>query len=232
MNDEEIEVAGVGPIRIKRLRRAVRITCRMKEGGLVASVPFCLRLDEIAQALRRMAPRLADLQKRGAVRPIGWDYRISTELLQLSVVRGAGPSFVVERRPGVVRLICPSETDWTDTARQDWLRGRIEAELRNQSRQLLPPRLEALSRRWSLPYERLTVRGSRSRWGSCSSARHISLSYFLLRLPVRLVDYVLLHELAHTREMNHGPAFWALLNRMTDGKALALRRELRSHRMD
>lgn len=232
MNDEEIVVEGVGPVSVKRLRRAVRITCRMKEGRMVASVPFCLRPDEIVQALQRMASRLADLQKRGAVRSIGWDYRISTELLQLTVVRGVAPTFLVERSPGVVRIICPPETDWTDAARQDWLRGRIEAELRDQARRLLPPRLEALSRRWALPYERLTVRGSRSRWGSCSSARHISLSYFLLRLPVRLVDYVLLHELAHTREMNHGPAFWALLNRMTDGKALALRRELRSHRMD
>ena len=56
------------------------------------------------------------------------------------------------------------------------------------------------------------------------------LSYYLMLLPAHLMDYVILHELAHTREMNHGPRFWELLDWMTEGRALALRKELRAYR--
>ena len=64
----------------------------------------------------------------------------------------------------------------------------------------------------------------------CRSAQgNINLSYYLVLLPKHLIDYVLLHELAHTREMNHGERFWDLLDRMTDGKAQALRAELRKY---
>ena len=89
-----------------------------------------------------------------------------------------------------------------------------------------------LSVRHGLPYERVKINSSSGRWGSCSARRNINLSYFLLLLPAHLIDYVLLHELAHTVEMNHGERFWALLNKLTDGKAEALRTELRQYRTE
>ena len=49
------------------------------------------------------------------------------------------------------------------------------------------------------------------RWGSCSSDQMITLSYFLMQLPWDLIDYVILHELAHTKHLNHGPGFWSEL---------------------
>ncbi|RPI07340.1 MAG: M48 family peptidase [Zetaproteobacteria bacterium] len=77
----------------------------------------------------------------------------------------------------------------------------------------LPPRLASLSRGCGLPYARTTVRLARSRWGSCSRRGVISLNARLLLLPLALVDYVIVHELCHTREPNHSPAFWRLVER-------------------
>ena len=77
----------------------------------------------------------------------------------------------------------------------------------------LLPRLAAVSHACGLPYVRSTVRHARSRWGSCSRAGVISLNARLLLLPAPLVDYVLVHELCHTREPNHSPAFWCLVAR-------------------
>ena len=77
----------------------------------------------------------------------------------------------------------------------------------------LLPRLAAISRGCGLSYARSTVRLARSRWGSCSRVGAISLNARLLLLPPALVDYVLVHELCHTREPNHSSAFWRLVAR-------------------
>jgi hypothetical protein len=77
----------------------------------------------------------------------------------------------------------------------------------------LLPRLADVSQGCGLPYSRSTVRVARSRWGSCSRGGVISLNARLLLLPPALVDYVLVHELCHTRQPNHSSAFWALVGR-------------------
>jgi predicted metal-dependent hydrolase len=85
--------------------------------------------------------------------------------------------------------------------------------LLRQGQAHLLPRLAAVSRGCGLPYARSTVRLARSRWGSCSRVGVISLNARLLLLPLALVDYVLVHELCHTREPNHSSAFWRLVAR-------------------
>jgi len=60
-------------------------------------------------------------------------------------------------------------------------------------------------------YCRLTIRGQKTRWGSCSSKGNISLNYKLLKMPPVVSDYIILHELAHTRYLNHSPDFWSLV---------------------
>ena len=85
--------------------------------------------------------------------------------------------------------------------------------LLRQGQTHLLPRLAAVSHGCGLSYTRSTVRLARSRWGSCSRVGVISLNARLLLLPPTLVDYVLVHELCHTLEPNHSPAFWRLVAR-------------------
>ena len=122
------------------------------------------------------------------------------------------------------------EVDGTFDDCQALVKNAVMRAMRKKAQDYLPPLVQYWSRQFELPYHKVSISKARSRWGSCSSKKDISLSFYLMLLPVHLMDYVILHELAHTREMNHGPRFWELLNQMTDGKALALRKELRAYR--
>jgi predicted metal-dependent hydrolase len=92
----------------------------------------------------------------------------------------------------------------------------------------LAGRLAELAARHGYRYNRVTVRCQKTRWGSCSGQDNISLNLKLLTLPAELMDFVLLHELIHTRIRNHGPEFWAELERVA-GKAREKAKRLREY---
>ena len=107
-------------------------------------------------------------------------------------------------------------------------RASIRA-LKQQAERLLPQRLATLARQHGFSYGEVSVKQLKSRWGSCNEQRDIALSCFLMQLPWHLIDYVLLHELTHTRIMAHGPRFWTELEQyIPDLKAI--RKEIKAHR--
>jgi predicted metal-dependent hydrolase len=93
----------------------------------------------------------------------------------------------------------------------DDVRPAIEADLKILARDRLIPRLTELARQHGLTFTRVSIRGQRSRWGSCSRAGAIALNFRLVQMPPAVCDYVLIHELMHLRQQNHGPRFWALV---------------------
>jgi predicted metal-dependent hydrolase len=113
---------------------------------------------------------------------------------------------------------------------QQFFRNGIDFFLRKEAKRLLPERLNQLAQIHGFNYKDLKIQSSKTRWGSCSSKKSINLSYFLLLMPPHLIEYVMLHELCHTVEMNHGVRFWALMDKVTDNKAKKLRAEVKKYR--
>lgn len=95
--------------------------------------------------------------------------------------------------------------------------GVLAAFCRDRAGELLRRALAEVSRQSGLPYAGVTIRAQRTRWGSCTAKGRINLNYTLAFLPWELARLVLLHELCHTRELNHSPRFWALLERHIPG---------------
>jgi predicted metal-dependent hydrolase len=102
---------------------------------------------------------------------------------------------------------------------------------RTRARSVLIERLEALARLHDFTFNKVSIRNQKTKWGSCSARNNISLNMNLVRLPTELTDYVILHELVHTRIKNHSSRFWAELDVCIGGGARAVSKMLRSYRL-
>lgn len=122
---------------------------------------------------------------------------------------------VYRRRPGkTVRITTGKHhtiTVFHDGQDESAVRRALRRWLSVKARQVLTPRVERLSELTGNKYRKLQIRGQRSRWGSCSSNRTLSLNYKLLFLEPSLVRYLLVHELSHLRVLNHSARFWKVV---------------------
>jgi len=94
------------------------------------------------------------------------------------------------------------------------LRPAVEHHLRALAHRELPARVKELAAQHQFPVQRITVRNQRSRWGSCSRRGTISLNWRLIQAPDYVRDYIILHELAHLRHLNHSDKFWHEVGRL------------------
>ena len=101
--------------------------------------------------------------------------------------------------------------------------------LRRAAREYIPATLAHLATRHGFSYTSLRISSAHTRWGSCSGRNGISISLFVMLLPEHLREFILLHELCHTRHHNHSAAFHQLLNSLVAGNERTLNRELKAY---
>lgn len=117
--------------------------------------------------------------------------------------------------PTHIRIIeAPAGFSAPNVASQKALRDVLVEVLREEAKILLPQKLSYFSDQYGFHFHKVTIKHNSSNWGSCSRAGNINLNLNLIRLTEPLCDYVLLHELCHLKEPNHGPRFHALLERL------------------
>ena len=150
------------------------------------------------------------------------DFRLRFEQKDVSFVRAEMDE------AGVVCYYQSAEV-LADRNVQAWITKTLEDFARKRVKERLVPRLLKMAKERGISVNAVRVSSAKGRWGSCSSKGSINLSLYLVLLPRHLQDYVLQHELTHRLEMNHSPRFWARLDEVCDGKAKALRKEMRGY---
>lgn len=118
-------------------------------------------------------------------------------------------SFIARYKDSVLEINYLPNVDFSK--KQDCIKNIIIHFLKIEAKNFLPKKLKELAEKYDFSYQSVKINSARKRWGSCSARQNINLSLFLMLLPTKLIDFVLVHELCHTREMNHGKNFKTLM---------------------
>lgn len=91
------------------------------------------------------------------------------------------------------------------------VKAALESWYRAQAKIYIPQRVREIAQALNYEYKKISIRGQKTRWGSCSTQGNLNFNYRLMLAPPAAIDYVIVHELCHLDEMNHSPRFWALV---------------------
>ncbi len=230
MEDVFYEDEAIGRIRIRRSGKANRIGIKLKEREVILTVPQKLQVKDGIRFLQSKRGWILTHLKKEDVIIFDESTVFRTITFELKITRSPLSSFHFKLTPNLLTVLCPQQLDIRSEDSQAIIRTGIERAVRMEAKRILPKRLAFLAEKYRFVYSGVSIRSSKTRWGSCSSDRNISLSYFLMTLPGELIDYVLLHELCHTKEMNHSIRFWQLMDTVTDNKSKKLRAELKKYK--
>lgn len=197
----------------KRGRRGIAM--KVDGSGLTVSAPSTMALARIEEFVRgneswivrkvaewssRRVPTIAWVE--GAMLPwLGGALRLTLATAPRASARRLGDALLVTTRDNLPESIRRATVAW----------------YRRVALEVLAPRVEAIARHAGVAPPRVFMSSAMARWGSCNSRREVRLAWRLVKAPADLVDYVICHELAHLRHMNHSAAFWAEVERLCPG---------------
>ncbi len=227
MATKQVSIPDIGTVTLYKRRgnRSMRLT--IGTGGEVrVSLPYWLPYKAGEQFAVSKMPWIIANRSQSHVplkhgHAIGKAHRLSFEAYE------AAGKIVATVAANEVRVRFPLTYSVGDNAVQQAAQRASIRALRKEAEVLLPQRLETLAAKTGLNYTRLSVKHLKSRWGSCNSQKEITLNLFLMQLPWHLIDYVLIHELTHTKVMRHGAPFWDEMERHLP-EAKSLRKQMRS----
>ena len=193
----------------RRQRRTVGL--KITADGLVVHAPKRLSQSLLESLLAQKADwiqKKLSTQMQNKIPALQWQHGEQLLLLGNHItlaVKHDARSRAVNYQPGLLELAMPNHNEPPAVARKvlQWYKKQAIADFAR--------RLEIFSAKLDVALPKLLISNARTRWGSCNSKKEVRLNWRLLQAPPHLINYVICHELAHLKEMNHSARFWAVV---------------------
>ena len=215
MSNKILLVPGIGAVQLVRNARSKRLRISVKPSGeVLVTIPWLFSFARGESFLEEkknwIIKTQQKLQKHALTRiSLQSGDLFSTRNLKYQVLPRKIERVKVFFQPEehLVVIGYPEMASLQQTEIRDKIRLTLEGVLRYEAKRYLPVRARELANQLGYSFKAVTIKNNKTNWGSCSSLKNINLNLHLMRLPDRLIDFILVHELVHTKIPNHGPFF-------------------------
>ena len=228
-------IDGIGKVTFVKSKRSKNLRISIKPfHGVKVTMPYYMSYKASRRFLNLkkewIVKNLSEIKSKEVGRTVfDENTEFKTNLHALKIIREGGEKLKTKLINGLIIIKIPIEFDVYSEETQKFIRKSIEESWRVEAKETLPQRTQELAAKHGFAYNKVSIRNTVTRWGSCSYQNNISFSLHLLRLPIELQDYVILHELAHTKEKNHQAPFWKLLDSVMEGKSKTLDKQVKKY---
>ena len=201
-----------GKITIRRSSIATQIRVRVApDGSLHASLPMHAPIFLVKHLLKKSRSELREILAKSKPEYNFVNGEQIGKSHTLVVLNSGTNDFIVKRHGQKIVVNLPDNKQLSDPDVIRIVRDNVISALRIEAKSYLPKRLSYLAHKYNYVYKKVRFSHASGRWGSYSSNGTISLNIALMKLPFELIDYIIIHELTHTKQMNHSKTFWLLV---------------------
>lgn len=228
-------IDGIGEVTFVKSKRAKNIGISIKPfSGVKVTVPYLVSHKAALKVLlskqnwvKKHLPKIEAVEAKKQIFDEQTDF--NTGKHQLKIQGWDSDSYRTTIEKGLVFFRYPKDEDVYSEDIQTRIRKALERAWKLEAEEYFPQQMDYLAKKYGFKYKSLVIKNTKSKWGSCSHDNHILLSLHLMRVPKHLQNYVMIHELCHTIEKNHQPPFWKLMDKVTNGRAKQLDKEMKSY---
>ena len=194
-------------IRKNKLARSVKLSVGV-DGNLRASIPYYSPEFAVRRLVNGNRDEIRKMLATHNAKNSYQDGDLIGKTHTLFLRKFSGEEIKISNEGNQILVQIPQELAFENPLVQSEIRKTVSKILRKQAKAYLPRRIDFLAEKYGFNFKKLRFSHTGTRWGSCSSSGTISLNIALMNLPHHLIDYVIIHELCHTRQMNHSSKFW------------------------
>lgn len=234
MSEKIIYVDQIGNVLFRKNKRSKNVSIAIRPmKGVIVNLPCFLSYRVALSIVEKKRtwilshlPTIEKIEQKATI--FNENTLFSTKYRRLLIDKHSKEKILTKITPDSILIKYPENINVQSIAVQKIIRDTVVKTLRLEAKEYLTRRTIQLAEKHQFKFKNIFIKNNKTLWGSCSGQNNINLNLHLMRLPDHLIDYVIIHELCHTIEKNHGTRFWKLMDTIL-GDSKKISKELKSY---